>query len=146
MGAIDHKTMLWPSRRESPPQWEFGVEHCWCNSRSPWNGLNKPLRHLGLLRVELAFGHPVLLNETDSPDGVPKVKSLYILVKAAQTPLHWKNLGVEDTLKLVKKTFHNSDEVMGAVDFCLRGSFPSTPTDDELERRLNKFYFKVVKP
>jgi hypothetical protein len=146
MGAIDHKTMLWRNPDGSPQPWEFDVNHCWCNTVSPWSGLNRPLRHLGLLLVELAFGHPVLLNTFDSPDGTPAVESLWILAKAPQARPCWEALGVEDTLELVKKTFHGSDEVMEAVRFCLCGSFPPAPTDEEWEQCLKHFYFKVVRP
>jgi hypothetical protein len=146
MGEIAHRSMSWRNPDGSMHPWEYGVEHCWCAQSSPWSIPNRPLRHLGLLIVELAFGQPVLVRRLDSHNEEPKVASLCILTKVLHGSPVWAELSVKVVLELVKKKFNNSDGVKKAVEFCLCGSSPLAPVDEDWEQYLKRFYFTVVKP
>lgn len=142
--------------RHQPPLWrdpyrpegfmEGFPQYSWCMKNYHWYGLNKPIRHLGLLLVELSLS-TIVLPETDSNiDGAAPVARINIFVKAEPGLLKWKPFSLKTVLKLVKQSFNDSEHFAGAVEHCLTGSFPSSPSDDEMEKHLRWFYFRIVKP
>lgn len=139
-------TPLWRNPDDPGGFVEGSSQHSWCTENYHWYGLNKPLRHLGLLVVELSLSTIVLPETSSNIDGATPVAQIHILVKAEPGPWKWETVSLKTVLKLVKQSFNDSEHFAGAVKHCLTGSFPSSPFDAEMEKHLRKFYFKIVKP
>ena len=122
------------------------VHHLWCTTNYHWYGLNKLIRHLGPLLVEFSLSTIVFPETVDNIEGPRPVAQIHILVKAEPGPWKWEMLGLKTVLKLVRQSFSDSEHFAGAIKYCLTGLFPSSPSDNEMEKHLWDFYFKVVKP
>jgi hypothetical protein len=141
-----HEKPLWHDPYGSPLPIEGELEYSWCTRNYHWDVLNKPLRRLGLLLVEFVLHTIVVPEVEDDTGGAAKVTAVQILIKAQPNTYEWKSLNLATVLKLVKQSFHDSDGFANAIEHCLTGSFPQSPTDAEWEEQLRNFYFKVVKP
>lgn len=140
-----HQIPLWRDPHEPGQYVEGSPEHSWCTTDYRWYGLNKPIRHLGLLLVELSLRTIVFPVTCDNTDGAAPVAEIHILVKAEPGPWKWECLSLGAVLNLVKQSFNNSELVAGAVEHCPTEPFPSSPSV-EMEKDLRGFYFRVVKP
>ena len=82
----------------------------------------------------------------DNKNGAAPVAQIYILVKAQPGPWKWESISLQPVLKLVKQSFNDSEHIAGAVEHYFTASFPSSPSDGEMEKHLRGFYFRIVKP
>jgi hypothetical protein len=146
MGGTTHQTPLWRSPYDPTSLIEGELADSWCANEYDWDTLNKPLRHLGLLLIELTLGTIVVPRTVDSVRGAASVTAMEILVKSPPSSNTWKSLDLHAILTLVKSSVHDSDLFAEAVEYCLTGSFSPAPSDAEWERNLRRFYFRVVKP
>jgi hypothetical protein len=144
--SIAHQPPLWRNPHVPGAYVQGEPDHSWCTINHHWYGLNKPIRHLGLLLVEFSLSAVVLPNTTGATDGTAPVANIYVLVKGQPGPWKWELVSLKTMLKLVKKSFSDSEHFAGAIEYCLTESFPLLPSDAELETHLRRFYFKVVKP
>ena len=146
LANTSHEIPLWRSSEGPSPLVEGAPAGSWCEIGYDWDDFNKPLRYLGLLLVELILGTLVIPKTENSVRGAATVTSIEILVKSLPSSYRWKSLNIPDTLKLIKFSVYDSDSFVDAVEYCLTGSFPSSPSDAEWEDTLKLFYYRVVKP
>jgi hypothetical protein len=141
-----HQPPLWRNPYDHERYVEGTLNHSWCTTNYHWDGLNKPLRHLGLLLVEFTLSTIVFPQTNGSVDGAAPVANIHVLVRAEPGPWRWEIISIKTVSKLVKQFFNDDEHITKAVEHCLTGSFPSSPSDAEWEIHLRRFYFKVVKP
>lgn len=142
--------------RHQPPPWcnpqDPGCDviedlgDSWCMQDHYWYGLNKPLRHLGLLLLEFCLGTAVIPETSGNGDGAAKVSQIRIRVRTAQGRLEWERINLKTVLKLVRQSLNDGERFTGAVEHCLTGTLPGAPPDADMEEYLRDFYFKVVQP
>jgi hypothetical protein len=146
MIGTTHQPPLWRNPHDPGRYVEGTLDYSWCARNYHWCSLNKPIRHLGLLLVEFTLS-TIVFPETDgSVDGAAPVANIHVLVKAEPGPWRWEIISLKTVSKLVKQSFNDNEHIAKAVEHCLTGSFPSSPSDAEWETHLRGFYFKVVKP
>ena len=146
MSGTEHRPPSWRNPDDREHYVEGTLDHSWCTTNHHWDGLNKPLRHLGLLLVEFTLS-TIVFPETDgSVEGAAPVAKIHVLVRAEPGPWRWEIIRIKTVLKLIKQFFNDNEHITKTVEYCLTGSFPSSPSDAEWETHLRMFYFKVVKP
>ena len=149
MTMTAHHAPRWHNPLDHGQEFKGELEHSWCTLDTfNWSSLNKPIRYLGLLLVELAIGAAVFPAVDSTTEGAAKVTGIFVLKPANTDPqtCSWQEITLRDILKLVKGSFNDIDGIAKAVEHCLTVSFPPAPSDAEWETHLKRFYFKVVKP
>ena len=149
MTMTTHHPPKWPDPLNHGNCVQGELIHSWCAQNiCYWNSLNKPIRYLGLLLVEFALGTAVFPIVDSTTEGAAKVTDIHILNTVDADPRNWawERINLRAVLRLVKRSFNDSDRIAKAVQHCLTASFPPTPSDSEWETQLKIFYFKVVKP
>lgn len=146
MIGTKHQPPIWRDPDDHGGYVTGKLEHSWCTTNYHWDGLNKPLRHLGLLLVEFTLSTIVFPQTDGSEDGAAPVANIHVLVGAEPGSWRWEAISIRTVSKLVKRFFNDNEHITKAVEHCLTGSFPSAPSDAEWETYLRRFYFKVVKP
>ena len=114
-----HQPPLWRDPYQPRGYVEGSLEHSWCTTNYHWYGLNKPIRHLGLLLVELSLSTIVFPETNGNIDGAAPVAQIHIFVKAEPGPWKWETVNLKTVLKLVKQSFNDSEHFAGAVEHCL---------------------------
>lgn len=120
--------------------------HPWCLMENHWHNLIRPIRRLGLLLVEVSLGTAVVPEIEGDPERTGAVRQISILIRVDNHNIGWKRTSLDEALKLIRQSNHDSEQFARAIEYCLTGSFPPSPFDNEMEEELRRFYFIVVKP
>ena len=139
-----------------PPRWhnpytssnessviEGSMSDSWCMTHNSWNAMNKPLRRLGLLLLEITLGTIVMKTESDETSSVTHVS---LLVRGTPPAFKIQKIRLEKALALVANAVHGSNGFSDAVKCCLTRVIDQAPVDAEWEDLLKTLYFDIVKP
>ena len=149
LGQTMHRPLFRRGHYQSPRSFHErpgNPEPSWCTQNNHWYGLMKPIRHLGLLLVEIFLGTIVLPQTNNEGNGADTVGNIHMIIEEQSSSSKWETFSLSKILRLIRQSFNDSDHVEAAIKYCLTNSFPSSLSDDEMEKHLRRFYFTVVKP
>ena len=133
MGSIDHQV----------PRWAATNGSCWGIDNYNWNSLTRPLRHSGLLLIEIVIGTPIYRIDVDDASAIRSISFMRSDPPAEMTP-STMNLG--NILADVRTAFSGREAAENAVRYCLTKVCPEAPTDEEMKALLAEYYVDVVAP
>lgn len=133
MGSNDHEAPRWGNE---------AMGDCWSIDNYNWNSLTRPLRHLGLLLIEIVIGSPILRIASDVSGAVESIS----FVQGDPSRLSDRSEKLEGMLDRVRKVFSGRDAAASAVRYCLTNVYPDAPTDDDMKKLLADYYLDVVAP
>lgn len=125
MGSVSHET----------PRWATEVTgHCWGIDNYNWNSLTRPLRHFGLLLIEIVIGTPIRHIHSDTSGVIGSID--------------WaeRSDSLENVLTRVRRAFSGREAAEDAVRYCLTKVYPEAPMDDDMKDLLAEYYLDVVAP